>query len=71
MQYLCKNLYFFLKIFGYFKKKLYLCTLNCEFLNKLSLFYYEEKYLYTIAPMYFDDADGAEKGGDSKRSPSL
>ena len=31
MQYLTQKIYFFLKIFGKFKKKLYLCTLNCDF----------------------------------------
>ena len=38
MQYRLQKIIFFLKIFGYFKKKLYLCTLNCEFLETNSLF---------------------------------
>ena len=29
MQYLLKKTFFFFKMFGNFKKKLYLCTLNC------------------------------------------
>lgn len=36
MQYLMQKIYFFFKIFGYFKKKSYLCTLNCELVNKQS-----------------------------------
>ena len=39
-----KKYIFFEKIFGYIKKKLYLCALNCDYIVTSISSHYEEKY---------------------------
>ncbi len=46
MQYSTKKIYFFLKIFGYVKKKLYLCALNCDFIVTQSLLIMKKSILF-------------------------
>ena len=71
MQYFLQKIYFFSKIFGHVKKKLYLCTLNCEFENKHLCSNHEEKYTDYLALMLLAVCDGGGKGAEIKRCTPL
>lgn len=44
------------------KKKLYLCTLNCDYWKQTSLFHYEERYYYNLFALLNRRDDGAGGG---------
>lgn len=65
MQYLIQKIYFLPKIFGQFKKKSYLCSLNCDFTKKRSVFAHEENFTYSLDTLSHNGSYGPRESKGS------